>query len=193
LTTESENAGGGGIHIETRDRLHLQDSKITTSVKGGTGQGGNIFIDPVFVILENSQIQANAHGGPGGNITLIADYLLRSGPTAIEASSALSTQGDIDVQAVDVDAGSLQVADTPDPLDVTQWVQAPCHRRQGKVSRLTMAGYDAHPTPMDDLLSSLPLRALRPTEPLSVPTSAVHQTPHNLLAATHPITGCSRL
>jgi filamentous hemagglutinin family protein len=193
LTTESENAGGGGIHIETRDRLHLQDSKITTSVKGGVGQGGNIFIDPVFVILENSQIQANAHGGPGGNITLIADYLLYSGPTAIEASSALSTPGNINVQAVAVDAGSLQVTDTPDPLDVTQWAQVPCHRYQGKVSRLTMAGYDAHPTPMDDLLSSLPLRALRPTEPLSVPISAVHQTPHNLLAATHPITGCSRL
>ncbi|MEM6406698.1 MAG: hypothetical protein AAF669_08955, partial [Pseudomonadota bacterium] len=191
LTTESANAGGGGIHIETRDRLHLQDSKITTSVRGGIGQGGNIFIDPVFVILENSQIQANAYGGPGGNIKLIADYLMYSGPTAIEASSALSTSGNIEVQAVAVDAGSLQVTDVPDPLDVTQWASAPCHLRRGRISRLIMAGYDAHPTPVDDLLSSLPLHTLR-SELTTVPTSVVHQALHQLLAATDT-TGCNRL
>ena len=157
FTTESNNAGGGGILVETRDRLRLQDSKITTSVKGGTGQGGNINIDPIFIILENSQIQANAHGGDGGNITLVADYLFRSGPSIIEASSALSTSGDIDIQAVDVDAGSLQTAAEVDPLDVTQWQELPCYLRSGQVSRLIMTGYDAHPTPVDDLSSSLPL------------------------------------
>ncbi len=101
LTTASQNAGGGGIRIETRDLLHLQNSRISTSVAGGAGQGGNIDIDPIFIILENSQIQANAHGGPGGNITLIANYLLRSGPSVIEASSELSTDGVINQQAVD--------------------------------------------------------------------------------------------
>ena len=30
ITTGSKNAGGGGIEINTRDRLHLQNSKITT-------------------------------------------------------------------------------------------------------------------------------------------------------------------
>ncbi|MEM6405362.1 MAG: filamentous hemagglutinin N-terminal domain-containing protein, partial [Pseudomonadota bacterium] len=56
ITTSSQQAGGGGIRVETRDRLHLRDSRISTSVAGGIGQGGNIDIDPVFVILENSQI-----------------------------------------------------------------------------------------------------------------------------------------
>ncbi|MEM6405446.1 MAG: hypothetical protein AAF669_02450 [Pseudomonadota bacterium] len=132
---------------------------------GGTGQGGNIDIDPVFVILENSRVQANAHGGPGGNITLIADYLMNSGASVIEASSALSTPGEIEVQAVDVDAGSLQVAAQANPLNVAQWVQVPCHLRQGKISRLVMAGYDAHPTPADDLLSALPLYPMRQQQP----------------------------
>ncbi|MEM6405827.1 MAG: hypothetical protein AAF669_04435, partial [Pseudomonadota bacterium] len=119
------------------------------------------------VILENSQIQANAHGGPGGNITLIADYLLQSGPSVIEASSALSAPGNVDVQAVNIDGGTLQVVAAIDPLNVEQWQQVPCHLRRGKVSRLIMAGYDAHPTPVDDLLSSLPLRAtLLQEEPL---------------------------
>jgi hypothetical protein len=68
---------------------------ITTSVAGGTGQGGNI--------------------------TLIADYLMNSGASVIEASSALSTPGEIEVQAVDVDAGSLQVNAQAAPLNAAQW------------------------------------------------------------------------
>ena len=118
LTTVSENAGGGGVRIEARDLLRLQDSAITTSVNGGEGRGGDIFVDPVFIILENSRIQANAYGGDGGNITLVADYLLQSGPSVIEASSALSTSGEVEVQAVDMDAGALQAATEIDPLDV---------------------------------------------------------------------------
>lgn len=206
ITTESANAGGGGIRVETTDLLHLQNSRITTSVAGGTGQGGNIDIDPIFVILENSRIQANAHGGPGGNITLIADYLMNSGASVIEASSALSTPGEIEVQAVDVDAGSLQVAAQANPLNVAQWVQVPCHLRQGKISRLVMAGYDAHPTPADDLLSALPLYPMRqqPTPdaaispvapqarytPTIVPLTVQHSY---LVAATGADVGCSLL
>ena len=172
LTTTSENAGGGGIHIETRDLLHIQDSQINTSVAGGTGQGGNIYIDPIFVILENSQIQANAYGGPGGNITLIADYLMHSGPSVIEASSTLSTDGVINQQAIEIDGSSLQAATEIDPLDVAQWQPIPCNQRRGKVSRLIMTGYDAHPTPLDDLLSSLGAWVHKPVahEPQTVKT-----------------------
>jgi filamentous hemagglutinin family protein len=177
ITTSSQQAGGGGIRVETRDRLHLQDSRISTSVAGGIGQGGNIEIDPVFVILENSQIQANAHGGPGGNITLVADYLLQSGPSVIEASSALSTPGNVDVQAVNIDGSTLQVAAATAPLNADQWQQVACHLRRGKVSRLIMAGYDAHPTPVDDLLSSLPLRATLLQTELLPSDSQVPATP----------------
>ena len=177
LTTASKKSGGGGIQVETRDLLYLQDGRITTSVAGGTGQGGNIEIDPVFIILENSRIQANAHGGDGGNITLVADYLLQSGTSVIEASSELSASGNINVQAVTVDAGSLQVVSQADPLDVAQWQPTPCDQRRGKVSRLTMAGYDAHPAPMDDILSTLPLYNR---------LQSLHQLPEYVPAATMP-------
>jgi filamentous hemagglutinin family protein len=206
LATESANAGGGGIRVETRDLLHLQNSRITTSVAGGDGRGGDINIDPVFVILENSKIQANAHGGAGGNINLVANYLLRSGSSAIEASSELSTSGEIQVQAVDVDAGSLQVTTQIDPLDVAQWAQVPCHLRRGKISRLVMAGYDAHPTPVDDVLSSLSLyttlrQSYSPphatTEPIVpqarlIPPMAPLTVQHSyLLAAAGATVGCT--
>lgn len=160
FSTASGNAGGGGIQLETHDWLRLQDSDITTSVRGGGGQGGNIAIDPVFVLLENSQIKANAHGGPGGNIKLVADYLMLSGPTAIEASSDLSTSGEVSVQAVTIDGGSLQVVRSVEPLDVAQRLPASCSARHGRIGHLYMVGYDAHPTPADDLLSAVSVRMM---------------------------------
>ncbi len=49
-----------------------QYSQVSTSVAGGTGGGGNITIDPQFVILQNSQIIAQAIGGSGGEINVIS-------------------------------------------------------------------------------------------------------------------------
>ena len=51
----------------------LQDSLISASVADGPGGGGNISIDPQFVILQNSQILAQAAQGQGGAITIIAN------------------------------------------------------------------------------------------------------------------------
>ena len=87
---------------------------------------------------------------------------MQSGPSVIEASSALSQQGNVEVEAVNVDGSGLLAAAEIDPLDVEQWQELPCNLRQGKTSRLIMAGYDAHPTPVDDLLSSLPLYTMMP-------------------------------
>jgi large exoprotein involved in heme utilization and adhesion len=42
---------------------------ISASVLDGTG-GGSVNIDPQFVLLQNSQILANAFFGPGGNISI---------------------------------------------------------------------------------------------------------------------------
>ncbi|MEM6406055.1 MAG: filamentous hemagglutinin N-terminal domain-containing protein [Pseudomonadota bacterium] len=166
LITSTKNAGGGNIYLKTRDRFRLQDqSRITTSVSGGDGRGGNITIISdndhgiIFILLENSDIQANAYQGSGGNIAMKSDYLLRSGAVTIEASSQLSADGEINIQAVEFDDGSIRADTGVDPLNVTQWLPVPCAQRQGKSSRLMIAGYDAHPTPIDDLLSSLPIQA----------------------------------
>ena len=64
-------------------------------------------IDPQALILNNSQILANAFGGPGGNINITADvFLVNSGgmfPTSlagiVDASSALSTPGTVNIEA----------------------------------------------------------------------------------------------
>jgi filamentous hemagglutinin family protein len=163
LTTTAHSAGGGSITLQAQERIWLQDSHISTSVRGGAGRGGNIAIDPIFILLENSQLQANAHGGAGGNIHLQANYLLNSGPVRIEASSALSTSGNIQIQAVTLDSANLVTTQSIAPLNIQRWQEPACHQQTGRTSRLVMSGYDAHPTPMNDILSALPIWLTRQT------------------------------
>ncbi len=162
--SQSEAAGKAGqLNILAQDTIALHGgSSFSTASQnaGGDGRGGDIHVDPVFILLENSRIQANAHGGPGGNITLVAEHLLLSGPSVIEASSAQSVPGEVDVQAHVVDGGSLQIVTGLELLDTAQWLPVPCHEQQNRIGHLIMAGYDAHPTAVSDLLSAVSVRAM---------------------------------
>ncbi|HLF95776.1 MAG TPA: filamentous hemagglutinin N-terminal domain-containing protein, partial [Methylococcaceae bacterium] len=78
ISVASAFGNAGNISVFTNKWLYMLDSLITTSAAGGLGNGGNILIDPQFVILNNSQIIANALQGQGGNITIITQFLLQS-------------------------------------------------------------------------------------------------------------------
>ena len=57
VTTAATQADGGDIQITAPNLLRLRDSAITAEVGGGAQTvGGNITIDPQFVLLQNSQI-----------------------------------------------------------------------------------------------------------------------------------------
>lgn len=100
ITTEAKQADGGNIHVHAGYMVSLIDSKITASVGGGPETvGGNITIDPHFVILNDSQIIANAYEGKGGNIRIIADVFLASPESIVDASSALGIDGTVDIRA----------------------------------------------------------------------------------------------
>jgi filamentous hemagglutinin family protein len=100
ITTEATQADGGNIHIKAGYMVNLIDSKITASVGGGPQTvGGNITIDPRYVILNDSQIIANAYEGKGGNIRIIADVFLATPDSIVDASSALGIDGTVDIQA----------------------------------------------------------------------------------------------
>jgi hypothetical protein len=108
ITTEAKQADGGNINIKSGYMVQLVDSKITASVGGGPETtGGNITIepqyvilnDPQYVILNDSQIIANAYEGKGGNIRIIADVFLASPESLVDASSALGIDGTVDIQA----------------------------------------------------------------------------------------------
>jgi len=100
VTTEAKQADGGNIHVHAGYMVSLIDSKITASVGGGPETiGGNITIDPHYVVLNDSQIIANAYEGKGGNIRIIADVFLASPESIVDASSALGIDGTVDIRA----------------------------------------------------------------------------------------------
>lgn len=101
IAAAAEHADGGNISVRASDRIYLVDSAITTSVKGGIGAGGNIFIDPEFVILKNSRIIADAFGGPGGNIRIVAENFFATPDSLISASSALGIDGTVRIESPD--------------------------------------------------------------------------------------------
>jgi filamentous hemagglutinin family protein len=132
ISTDSAVADGGNITIDVAHLVYASDAAITTSVGDGTGAGGNIVIDPVFVVLDSSAILANAFGGPGGNITIVADNFIASADSVIEASSALGIDGTVTVDAPEADlSGNVTVL--PDELlSAAEQLAAQCSARGGR-------------------------------------------------------------
>ena len=84
----------------------MVDSDITATVGGGLGNGGNISIDPIFVILDNSRVIANAYQGNGGNIHIVADYFFSDTSSIVNASSQLGIDGTINIETPNIDLNS---------------------------------------------------------------------------------------
>ena len=101
IVTRAAQTDGGNIQITTPTLVWLRDSAITAEVGGGpTTVGGNITIDPQFVLLQNSQIVANAFQGRGGNISIQAQRAFLADPAStVSASSALGINGQVAIQA----------------------------------------------------------------------------------------------
>ena len=101
ITTEATIASGGQVTVIAPDMVQLISSKISTSVAGSDADtaGGNITIDPQFVILQNSQILAQAFAGTGGNITIISNVFLADPISLVNASSQLGISGQINIQS----------------------------------------------------------------------------------------------
>ena len=72
---------------------------MTATVRTGVGKGGNITIDPQFVVMQGSQVRADALGGPGGNIHIVAAVFLADPASQVSASSVLDRQGVVNIQA----------------------------------------------------------------------------------------------
>jgi filamentous hemagglutinin family protein len=164
ISTRAVTSDGGNIALNAPRMIQLTDSQITTSVESGAGAGGNINIDPQLLILNNSQILANAFKGPGGNINIIADvFLVNSGgifPTSlagiVDASSALSTSGTVNIEATFTNVTGSVTLLPQTPLQATELLRASCAARfaGGKTSSLVLAGRDGLPLQPGGLLPS---------------------------------------
>ena len=98
-------------------RVLLTNSEITAEAGGvtATDAGGNIDIDPEYVILSSSDIIARANAGNGGNIAIAAGFFIASGDSAIDASSARGVDGDVLIDSPNEITGSVLPLEAPPP------------------------------------------------------------------------------
>ena len=167
ISTRALTSDGGNITLRAPLLVRLEGSQITTSVQSGVGAGGNVLIDPQFVLINNSTISANAFGGPGGNITIIGDNFLASPSALLVASSALSTPGRIAIRSPENNlAGSI--AQLPRAfVDASRLLRGACSaRREGAPSSFTLAGRGGVPPEADGYLPSSIVAA--PAAPLAL-------------------------
>ena len=165
VTAEAELADGGNIQLIVGSLVELRNSQITATVGTGVGKGGNILIDPQFVVMQNSQVRADAFGGPGGNVRIVAGVFLADPESRVSASSALNIPGTVDIQAP-ITSISGAVAPLPQEFArISELLRDRCagRLREGRVSRLVLGGRDGVPSEPGSLLLS-PLIQTDPRE-----------------------------
>ena len=157
VNTSSKNADGGNIDITADYIVYLKDSEITASVGGGASTvGGNISIDPQYVILDHSKIIANAYEGQGGNIRIVANVFLADPHSVVDASSALGIDGTVDIRAPITEISGTLVPLGEDFISAFELLREPCMARirGGKYSSFIVSGRDGLPVEPGALLPS---------------------------------------
>jgi large exoprotein involved in heme utilization and adhesion len=167
VTTEALQADGGNITVTAPTLVRLRDSTLTATVGGGPQTvGGNITIDPAFVIVQNSQVIANAFTGRGGNIQITAGVVLADPASVVSASSALGISGTVDIQAP-VTSVSGSIGPLPQMfVPAAELLRERCagRLRAGRVSSFVLAGRDGVPAEPEGGLPS-PLVGVELTTP----------------------------
>lgn len=188
VTTEASDASGGSIEIDASDAgmIQLVNSKVSTSVGGVAkkSNGGNITIDPQFVILQNSQIRANANAGAGGAIDIIATSAFITDPSSIvSASSTLGVSGTVNIQSPLQNVGGELAALSQEFSSVGALLAQQCAARaaDGKFSTFVIAAREGLPAEPGGFLASPSL-----TSELLGTRHSGGQTSHNQLS---PFTG----
>ena len=115
LRTSAPHSAGGDIEIVVGRQVLLTDSAITAEAGGvtPTDAGGNIAIDPEFVILNDSDIIARANAGNGGNITIAAGFFIASGDSTLDASSTRGIDGNVLIDSPNEIMGSVLPLEAP--------------------------------------------------------------------------------
>jgi len=162
VTTQSVMASGGDIKLDANNMIRLANSTIESSVQGNqTTAGGDINLDPQFVILQNSRILATATSGFGGNIEIVGDVVLADpfslDPENLSATSEAGPQfsGDVDIRAP-IQNLSETIAPLPEEiLRVSGLFAARCAAQKGgKFSSFLQGGRDGTPPGATNFLPS---------------------------------------
>ena len=157
VTTKADHASGGNITVLASGMVHLTNSEINASVEGSKETvGGNILIDPVYVILENSKILAQATQGQGGNINIFYTGALLADPSSIiDASSQFGQSGTVTIQSPISPASGKIIPLSQKPLIASALLSQRCAAvADGRSSSFTVVGRDTLPAEPSGWLSS---------------------------------------
>jgi len=164
VTAEASQATGGNIRMTAPALVRLQDSQITATVGGGTGDGGNVTMDPEFIVVQGSQITANAFAGHGGRIALTAAKAFLADPSSeVTASSTRGINGEVNIRAPVANISGTLVPLPQAFARATALLSTRCAERlrAGNVSSLVMRGRDGVPARPGGVLP-MPLALARP-------------------------------
>ncbi|XSG85183.1 MAG: filamentous hemagglutinin N-terminal domain-containing protein [Methylohalobius sp. ZOD2] len=167
VTVETEEASAGDITLNAGFLVDLQDqSRITTSVAGGRGDGGNITIDPVFVVLDDgSRIIAQAREGAGGNIRIVSDFFFASPDSVVDASSDFGIDGTVNIDSPDTNISGSIVVLPASFMDASALLSERCGARAaGELSSFVLVGRGGLPLAPEDLTPAF-YQALRRSTP----------------------------
>jgi len=172
ISTSAEYASGGNISVSTQNTLYLNNAQITTSVGSGTGDGGNITLNPKFVVMDNGKIIARAVEGHGGNIDIETNGIYKFPPESasfIDASSQFGVSGEVDIESPDVDVSSNLLVLSADVLNASGQIQPPCSVQlsNNKSSFVVKKLYSSSPSPDDwqfNVLVLLPENDKQPSD-----------------------------
>ena len=185
ITTQAAQASGGNIKLTAPNTIQLVNSQIISSVLGGSEtQGGNINLDPQFIILQNSQILANAFLGNGGNITLTAiQGILISPNSTVNASSTFGTSGTVNLRGAVV---AIAETITPLPQNIVKiaslFAERCAAQKGGQFSSFVQGSSDGLPPAPGGFLPS----PLMFTNPGALPSSALPSSGQATFASTLP-------
>ena len=155
VKTEAAQASGGNIDIRAVDRVRLVNSSISTSVIGGSGGGGNITIDPNVVVLQNSQVIAQAIQGNGGNITITTPLFLADSTSLVSASSQFGLNGTVTIQSPTSNlSGSLGTLSSKPNQAQSLLTQRCAALANGQASSFVVAGREQLPADPGGWLSA---------------------------------------
>ncbi len=134
---------GGSIRVNSPGLVYLLNSTLTgeaDTTGSGFGNGGNLTIDPSFLILNGSGLISKSSFGNGGNISILTDYFFQSS-SLIDASAPFGLPGTVTVSAPQVDLSGSLIALPGNLLGLENQLRPDCGvRLTGNISSFIVLG-----------------------------------------------------
>ena len=151
ITASAAQAFGGSITLAAGSLLDLESSSVSTSVRSGSGDGGNLVMHAPSLALNHSRVVAQADVGNGGNIAITADAFVASPDSAVSATSKKGVSGSVAINSPETNiAGALAVLPQTF-LQADALLTQRCAARAGRRSSFVVTGRETLPMEPDGL------------------------------------------